>query len=125
VFDTVSRSVKLNVVGEGKSRKIRLNVSFVISAIPSGPFITPSPPFLVSVGDQIDLNCSSFGSLPRPNINWYINQSPVPLTARRIFKYQDVLSIIHLNEQKDGRLDCVLQLKFRIMESHFQVIVLN
>ena len=124
VFDTVSRSVKLDVVGEGKTRKNVRTVKFFISAIPSGPFITPSPPVLVSAGDQIDLNCSSFGSLPRPNINWYINKTPVPLTGRRIFNYQeDVFSIIHLDEQKDGRLDSVLQLKFRIRESQFQVSV--
>ena len=100
------------------------NVNFFISAIPSGPFITPSPPVLVSSGDQIDLNCSSFGSLPSPNINWYINKTPVPLTDRRVFNYQDdVASIIHINEQKDGRLDSVLQLRLRIRESLFQVIV--
>jgi hypothetical protein len=104
--------------------KIVFNVNFFISAIPSGPFITPSPPKLVSAGDQIDLNCSSFGSIPRPNLNWYINKTPVPLTARRMFNYpEDVFSIIHLKEQKDGRLDSVLQLKFRIRESQFQVIV--
>jgi hypothetical protein len=123
VFDTVSRSVKLNVVGKEKSRKIVLIVNFFNSAIPSGPFITPSPPVLVSAGDQIDLNCSSFGSLPRPNLNWYINKTPVPLIARRIFNYQEnVFSIIHLHKQKDGTLDSVLQLKFRIRESQFQVI---
>ena len=124
MFDTVSRSVKLKVVGEGKSSKLVPNVNFFISAIPSGPFITPSPPVLVSSGDQIDLNCSSFGSLPSPNINWYINKTPVPLTERRVFNYQDnVVSIIHINERPDGRFDCVLQLKFRIRESQFQVIV--
>ena len=101
-----------------------VNVTFFISAIPSGPFITPSPPVLVSAGDQLYLNCSSFGSLPRPNINWYINKTPVPLTARRVFNYQeDVASIMHINELKDGKLNCVLQLRLRIRESHFQVIV--
>jgi hypothetical protein len=57
-------------------------------------------------------------------MNWYINQTPVPLTARRVFNYQDEFaSIIHINKLKDGRLDCVLQLRLRIQESHFQVIV--
>ena len=97
-----------------------------ISAIPSGPFITPSPSVLVSAGDQIDLNCSSFGALPRPNINWYIDKTPAPVTPRRDFNYKgDVVSIIHINEQRDGRFDSVLQLKFRVSESQFQVIVLN
>ena len=101
-------------------------MNIFISAIPFGQFIMPSPPILVSAGDQIYLNCSSFGSLPRPNINWYINKTPVPLTARRVFNYQeDVVSMLHLNEDKDGRLDCVLQLRLRIQESHLQVIVLK
>ena len=92
-----------------------------VSAIPSGPFITPSTPALISAGDQIHLNCSVFGSRPLPTINWYINRTPVPVG---VFTYlQEAVSKIHTKELEDGRLDCFLQLKFRVRAKHFQVIL--
>ena len=93
----------------------------MVSAIPSGPFISPNPPVYVSSGDQISLNCSVFGSRPHPTINWYINKTPV--TARVITYLEEAVSIIHTTEQEDGRLDCVQQLRFRVREKHFQVIL--
>ena len=96
-------------------------IKFFVSAIPSGPFISPTPPVYVSSGDHINLNCSVFGSRPHPTLNWYINKTPV--TAREFTYTEEAVSIIHTNEQEDGRLDCVLQLKFRIREKHFQVII--
>jgi len=104
VFDTVSQSIKITVV-----------------AIPSGPHITPSPPLLVSPGYQLSLNCSLTGSLPLPNFHWYINKTPVTASYRGMFsQHGNAVSTLHTSKQEDGRMDCLLQLQFRVRDTHFQ-----
>ena len=44
----------------------------MISAIPRGPNVSPKLEF-ADVTDKLQINCSLYNSLPRPNIIWYIN----------------------------------------------------
>ena len=71
-FLTVSKSVNLEVIGEFKPLDVSSHELSYFLAIPRGPFVSPQ---LVTAGvsDQLDINCSVYNALPRPNIVWYIN----------------------------------------------------
>ena len=87
--------------------------NFSIQAIPSGPLITPNYHIgPITVGDQVSLNCSCLGSLPAPDITWYINTRPVTNTNLYTVHHRDT-----------GTSDYVLQLAFTVRASHFQVVL--
>lgn len=103
VFDTVSKAEILKVV-----------------AIPSGPYISPAP-VSISPGDQVDLNCSVTGSLPRPTVVWYINKTPVPASTLNMSRSsQSPMSILHFSTHLDGRVDTYSNIRFRVRERNFQ-----
>ena len=123
VFDTVSKAEILKVVGEEFYADFKHQLKSFFSAIPSGPFISPSPVSL-SPGDIVDLNCSVTGSLPRPSVFWYINKSPVPASTTNISQpLHAPRSQILVDKHEDGRIDTYTNIRFRIGEQHFQVII--
>jgi len=109
-FDTVSQSVQLTVV-----------------AIPSGPKLS-SLPQTVDVGDHLQVNCSTSGSLPEPTIQWYLNRQPILPSASKVrnsnlkFSHGRNLPMAQLvtTTRTDGRFDSVNVLSVRLGVDSFQ-----
>ncbi|EFX72800.1 hypothetical protein DAPPUDRAFT_253895 [Daphnia pulex] len=75
-----------------------------------GPVIAGGKP-RYSVGDQVDLNCTSMRSSPATNLTWYINGEPA---ERHHLKFYPIV------EDIDGLETSMLGLHFVIKTRHFR-----
>jgi len=80
----------------------------------NGPSISGHGNKRYSVGETLDLNCSSEATLPPANLTWYINQRPV--SPEQLIKYP----IINMTVAKDETLHtAILGLRHTIQRSDF------
>merc|ERR1719334_1777281 len=80
----------------------------------NGPSISGHGNKRYSVGETLDLNCSSEATLPPANLTWYINQRPV--SPEQLNKYP----IINMTVAKDETLHtAILGLRHTIQRSDF------
>ncbi|KZS19236.1 uncharacterized protein LOC116928466 [Daphnia magna] len=75
-----------------------------------GPVISGGKP-RYSVGDQVDLNCTSMRSSPATNLTWYINGEPAERHHLQVFP---------IVEDIDGLETSMLGLHFTIKTRHFR-----
>jgi len=78
----------------------------------NGPRITGLHKKRYSIGDSLELNCSSELTLPPANLTWYINQRPVP--PEHLIKYPIVNKTL-ANEEKLHT--AILGLKHKLQKS--------
>ncbi|XP_065572973.1 uncharacterized protein LOC136035231 [Artemia franciscana] len=85
---------------------------FAFLEIPSEDPIITGGQLRYSIGDIVDVNCTSKDSLPAANLTWYINGEPVDRSYLRQYPLEEV--------QETGLQSITLGLQFKVRQKHFK-----
>ncbi|XP_065567307.1 uncharacterized protein LOC136031546 isoform X2 [Artemia franciscana] len=111
-FDTAGR-YRSEIVAEGPSFQTMSNAQHLsVVQIPSEDPIITGGQLRYSIGDIVDVNCTSKDSLPAANLTWYINGDPVDRSYLRQYPLEEV--------QETGLQSITLGLQFKVRQKHFK-----
>ncbi|KAK2714316.1 uncharacterized protein LOC136039977 [Artemia franciscana] len=111
-FDTTGR-YRCEIVAEGPSFQTMSSARHLnVVQIPSEDPIITGGQLRYSIGDTVEVNCTSKDSLPAVNLSWYINGEQVDRSHLRHYPLEEV--------EETGLQSTTLGLQFKVRQKHFR-----